>query len=210
MKKLLFLGLLVLANYGQSFNCEALPLPVEPTRIATLYHDCGLENMLSIAAFNNSLAGYEKFAPSKPIIAICDFTKPSSEERFFIIDIEHKKILYKSLVAHGKNSGDLMATHFSNTHESLQSSLGFYKIGATIQSPKHGVALLLYGLEKAINDQALSRQIIIHGADYVSEKFVNQYGRLGRSFGCPALPNALMKEVAPILENGALLFIYAG
>lgn len=91
MKKLLFLLMLILANDGQSFTSGVLPLPAEPNKVSTLYHDCGLENRISLAAFDNSLAGYEKFAPSKPIIAICDFTKPSNEERFFIIDIEQKK-----------------------------------------------------------------------------------------------------------------------
>lgn len=210
MYKSVLIILLVFANINRSFDCDALPLDLQPAAVSSLYHDCGLEKLICIEAFNNSLSGYNQYSPNKPIIAICDFTKPSTEERFFIVDLEHKKVLYKSLVAHGKNSGDLMATHFSNQPESLQSSLGFYKIGATIQSPKHGVALLLHGLEKAKNDNALKRQIIMHGADYVCQKFVSQYGRLGRSFGCPALPNSLMKEVAPILQNGALLYIYAG
>ena len=172
-----------------------------------LYNDCGLQGFISLHAFENAMSGYEKYGTSKPILAICDFSKPSSQERFFIIDLKNKKLLKKSLVAHGKNSGGLMATSFSNQPESLKSSLGFFLIGTTIQTAKHGLALLLEGLEKGVNDNARKREIIIHGADYVSEKFVQQYGYLGKSWGCPALPNDVIQEFAPVLKDGALLCI---
>lgn len=175
-----------------------------------LFESCSLNGLLSFDVFAKSLEGFKRYNPQKSVIAICDFTKPSSKERFFVIDLNSKKLLYHSLVAHGKNSGELMATSFSNQPGSLKSSLGFYKVGSPIQSPKHGLALTLYGLEKSTNDNALKREIIIHGAEYVSEQFVQQYGRLGRSFGCPAIPFSLMKDVADTLKNGALLYIYAG
>ncbi|MBK8658639.1 MAG: murein L,D-transpeptidase catalytic domain family protein [Bacteroidetes bacterium] len=179
------------------------------SKIHQLYTDCGLENILSFDAFSRSYEGYEKYKPEKPLLAVCDFSKPSNQKRFFVIDLEQKKLLYQSLVAHGKNSGELMANHFSNEPSSLQSSLGFFSVGAIINSPKHGTAVLLNGLEKNLNDNARTREIIIHGADYVCEKFVQQHGRLGRSFGCPALPADLIEEVAPVLANGSLLYIYA-
>lgn len=189
------------------FSTQASPLPAKEAW-GQLYKDCGLQNLLSFDAFEKACDGVVKYHPAKQIIAICDFSKPSSQNRFFVVDLEKHKLLYQSLVAHGKNSGELMATAFSNEPSSLMSSKGFFKIGSIIQSPKHGLAVLLEGLEKGINDKARFREIIMHGADYVSEQFIKLHGRLGRSFGCPALPDSIMKAVAPLLSDGALLFIY--
>ena len=118
-------------------------------------------------------------------------------------------MIINSLVAHGKNSGGLIPTSFSNQPESLKSSLGFYNIGKIIQSPKHGEAILLNGLERGVNENARAREIIIHGAHYVCNSFIEKYGRLGRSFGCPALPIDVMIKITPIIANGGLLNIYA-
>jgi hypothetical protein len=145
---------------------------------------------------------------SKNILTIIDYSKPSSEERFFVIDVQNRKLLYHCLVAHGKNSGDKYAVHFSNVNESLKSSLGFFLTAETYYG-KHGFGLRLDGLEKGINDNARRREIVIHGADYVSDLFVKKYGRLGLSWGCPALPVELTTDIIKSIANGSCIFIYA-
>ena len=144
---------------------------------------------------------------SKKILTIIDFRKSANEKRMWIIDLEYKKVLFHSLTAHGRNTGDLFAKNFSNTPNSNQSSLGFYVTGQTYIG-KHGVSLKLHGVEKGINDMAEARAIVMHGADYVSESYIERYGRLGRSFGCPAVPMGLHKEIIPLLAGGTCLFIF--
>jgi hypothetical protein len=144
---------------------------------------------------------------NKKIITVIDFSKPSTQERFFVIDLENKLVLYKSLVAHGRNSGENVAESFSNDSKSLKSCLGFF-VTAETYTGKHGYSLRLDGLEPGINDNARQRTIVIHGADYVSKSFARQYGRLGRSWGCPVLPLESSKEIIDKISKGSCLFIY--
>ena len=183
---------------------------VDSTDINQLWMDCGLNDVISSEVFSRALLGYNHIEniKKKNIITIIDFSLASTEKRFFVIDLENKKLLYKCLVAHGKNSGENLANSFSNESGSLKSSLGFY-LTAEIYTGINGYSLKLDGLEKNINDNARAREIVIHGADYVSEKFITQYGRLGRSWGCPALPPEILKEVVDKISNGSCLFIYA-
>lgn len=141
------------------------------------------------------------------ILTVIDFSLPSTAKRLWVIDPVKGLILHHTVVAHGRNSGELLAKNFSNRPESYQSSLGFYKTGETYQG-KHGYSLRLDGLEKGFNDQARSRAIVIHGADYAKEEFAKSTGRLGRSLGCPALPPELSARVIDLIKNGSLLFIY--
>lgn len=162
---------------------------------------------LSWEAFRYAWLGFNAANFSKPILAIADFSQSSRNKRLYVIDFNNKKILLNTFVAHGRNSGQEFAKSFSNQNSSYQSSLGFYKALGTYQG-KHGLSLRLQGLEKDINDQALARAIVMHGADYVSEEFIRQTGRLGRSLGCPAVSNADHKPLIELLHNGAGLFLY--
>lgn len=143
----------------------------------------------------------------KDILTLIDFSTSSNSKRLWVLDLANQTVLYNSLVAHGRNSGDEFATKFSNKPESFQSSLGFYATGEIYQG-KHGFSLRLDGLEKGLNDQARSRAVVIHGADYVAEKFIKQNKRLGRSLGCPALPQNLTKEIINVIKDKSCLFIY--
>ncbi len=163
-------------------------------------------------AINYAISGYLNLKQSNQLqndslIAIVDFSKPSVYKRFFILDIKNKKIIKNTLVAHGKNSGFHTAESFSNAVNSNQSSLGLY-ITQNTYFGKHGYSLRLQGVEKGLNDNAYKRAVVIHGADYVSDNFISRNGRIGRSFGCPALPPEDTQEVIDLIKNGTCLFIY--
>jgi len=160
-----------------------------------------------------ALAGYEilieELAIRRPeVITIIDFSLPSDTERLWVVDLLNKKVLYRCLVSHGKNTGELLAENFSNIPGSNASSPGFYATGETYIG-KHGLSLRLDGLEEGINDKARERAIVMHGADYVSTDYINKHGRLGRSFGCPAVPQALSRDIVETIKGGSCLFIYA-
>lgn len=141
-------------------------------------------------------------------LAIIDFSKPSTEKRLYIIDPSTGKLLYQTFVAHGKNSGENLPTRFSNKMNSLQSSLGFYLTGS-VYNGAHGKSLQLIGCEKGINDHAFERGIVLHGADYVNEKFIRTNNRLGRSHGCPAVSYDDLSDVITLLKDNGCLFVYA-
>lgn len=163
-------------------------------------------------AINLALNGYlqlkqQNQLQNDSLIAIVDFSKPSVNKRFFILDIKNKRIIKNTLVAHGKNSGIQTAELFSNRINSNQSSLGLFVTQNTYQG-KHGYSLRIKGMDKDLNDNALKRAVVIHGANYVSENFIQRNGRIGRSFGCPALPPEDTQEVIDLIKDGTCLFIY--
>lgn len=178
-----------------------------PTEL--LYKKIGLEGKLDFSIFDRALEGWKNLpAKNKNIFTIVDFTAPSTAKRLFTIDIEKQELLFHSVVAHGKNSGGNYATAFSNVNGSHQSSLGFYVTENTYQGG-NGYSLVLNGLEPGINDLAKQRAIVIHGAAYANESFIKGMGRLGRSFGCPALPQDVNGPIINTIKNGTLLYIHA-
>ena len=181
---------------------------------AQLFFENIVENEFSLPqfdCFSKAFEGYNQLRSQgivqKDFLTIIDFGLSSKEERLWVIDMVSKKIILRSLVAHGRNSGEEFANRFSNKAESFQSSLGFYSTGEVYHG-KHGMSLRLDGLEYGINDNARNRAVVIHGADYVSEKFAIANGRLGRSLGCPAVPYAIHKQFINIIKDKSCLFIY--
>lgn len=140
-------------------------------------------------------------------LAIIDYSLPSSDTRLWIFDLEKKALVLENLVAHGKRSGNRLAHQFSNRVGSHQSSIGLFRSEETYVG-KHGYSLRMDGLEPGFNDRARDRAIVIHGADYVNEQWINRYGRIGRSLGCPAVPKAVSKAVVDSLKEGQLVFSY--
>jgi hypothetical protein len=142
------------------------------------------------------------------VLSIVDFSLPSTKKRLFVIDLVNGRLLFNTLVAHGRNSGRLTATRFSNRDNSLMSSLGFYLTGDPFIG-QHGYSLRLEGMEKGWNDHAWQRAIVLHSADYVSEEHIQQWGTLGRSEGCPAVPEEMDGAIIDQIKGGSCLFIYA-
>ncbi|MEO9004400.1 MAG: murein L,D-transpeptidase catalytic domain family protein [Ginsengibacter sp.] len=179
-----------------------------------LYDSLQLESLgLTKQAFIEGVKGYEILRSSGKlsndnILTIADFSLPSSQKRLFVIDIENLKVLYNTYVAHGRNSGKEYANRFSNARNSNMSSLGFYVTGNTYQG-ENGLSLRLEGEEHGFNDNAKSRAIVIHCADYVSEKMIETLGYIGRSLGCPALPRKYSKPIIETIKDGSCFFIYS-
>jgi len=157
----------------------------------------GLKRLNAIGKLQNS-----------SIITIADYSQSSNRKRLYVIDLKNRKLLFNTYVAHGRNTGTEFAKSFSNDAGSLKSSLGFFVTEHPVTGSHTGYSLMIDGVEKGINDHAEKREIIIHGADYVTENFIKKYGRLGRSQGCPALPPELSKPIIETIKEGTCLFIY--
>lgn len=195
----------------------ALPkaIPADAANLKLKIYDSLQLNTLGLSklAFEEGIKGYNYLRSigklnNENVISIVDFTLPSTQKRLFVIDLENFKLLFNTYVAHGKNSGKEFASHFSNKPESNMSSLGFYVTQNTYNG-EHGLSLKLEGEEKGINDNAESRAIVIHCADYVSEKTIKALGYIGRSLGCPALPPKVTKPIIETIKDGSCFFVFS-
>ena len=167
---------------------------------------------LSYQAYEFAKKGFDKLMEegrllNDSIVSIIDFSQPSIQKRLFIIDLKNYKVLFNTLVAHGRNTGRELATSFSNKASSYMSSPGFYITGNTYEG-KNGYSLKLEGLEEGINDNAFERGIVVHGAAYVSQDLANAQGYIGRSQGCPAVPVSVSERIINTIKEGSCLFIY--
>ncbi len=169
---------------GASLNPQVL-------KLATTAYDCAI------------LSGVAK--PGN--LTVIDYSLPSNEKRMWVINMKSKQVLYNTYVAHGKNSGNVMASRFSNAPQSLATSLGLFKTADSYMGG-NGYSLRLIGLDSGYNDKAYARNVVIHGAPYVSESIAKSTGRVGRSWGCPAVPQPLAKPIINTIKGGSLVFAY--
>lgn len=179
---------------------------------SSLYTDLNLQALgLNFDALKYAYKGYAHLKAkgalaNSSILTVVDFSQSSRKKRMYIIDMDNREVLMNTYVAHGKNTGLDMATRFSNVQESLQSSLGFYVTKGTYFG-KHGLSLRLDGQEPGYNSNALSRAVVVHGADYIGEHRKGA-GYMGRSFGCPAVPKAQASKIINMIKDGTTMFIY--
>lgn len=167
--------------------------------------------MPAVESFKQALQGFynlkEKGMLNKDILTLVDFSLSSKAKRLWVIDLSTNTILFNSLVAHGRNSGMEFAKAFSNKNDSFKSSLGLYVTGE-VYNGKHGMSMKLDGQEAGVNDNARSRAVVMHGAEYVSESVIRMQDRLGRSLGCPAIPVELTDDIINTIKDKSVLFIY--
>jgi hypothetical protein len=186
----------------------------QPNNKYFLYDVLKLNSLgLSRQAFEFGIKGFEHLLSqgklhNDQIISIVDFSLASSKKRLFIIDLKNSRVLFHTYVSHGRGSGRKTAREFSNEPESYKSSLGFYVTGGTYQG-KHGYSMRLSGEEPGFNNNALSRAIVMHSADYINESIIKTQGFIGRSLGCPALSPSVYKPVIEKIKNGTCLFLYS-
>jgi hypothetical protein len=211
----LFISLLHLSfgNKNASASHDAAINSKKPSATTSVYDSLQLNlSGLNRDAFENARKGWEKLRSqgklaNQSVISIVDFSQSSNKKRLYVLDMENYKVLFNTLVAHGKNSGKEWATYFSNKLNSYKSSPGFYVTGQTY-SGGNGYSLKLTGMENGINDKALQRAIVMHGADYVSESYISSRGYIGRSYGCPAVPAKEAKSIINTIKNGTCLYIH--
>ena len=190
-----------------------LALKKAELNIKELYNELNAAQYdLSFTAFRYAYIGYQTMKKqhrlnNKELFSIIDFTKDCNSKRFYTIDLEKMKIVYYTYVAHGKKSGERMATSFSDAVESNKSSIGFYITGNTYNGG-NGYSLILNGDEKGYNSNLAKRSVVVHAADYANEDYIARNGRMGRSWGCPALPENIYKQVIETIKEKTMIFAY--
>ena len=190
-----------------------LALKKAELNIKELYNELNAAQYdLSFTAFRYAYIGYQTMKKqhrlnNKELFSIIDFTKDCNSKRFYTIDLEKMKIVYYTYVAHGKKSGERMATSFSDAVESNKSSIGFYITGNTYNGG-NGYSLILHGDEKGYNSNLAKRSVVVHAADYANEEYIARNGRMGRSLGCPALPENIYKQVIETIKEKTMIFAY--
>lgn len=221
-KALIFLSLLIISNlsFSEGTNLESInqnsviatETDNKPQKVTldvkSVYDSLNIKGKIDYSIFQKAYLGYVQIPNKNPgVLVIIDYSKPSNEERFYVLDLNKKKLVYSTRVAHSKNSGLEIPLEFSDDPNSYQSSLGFF-LTLGEYNGAYGYSLRLKGLEENINANAESRAIVIHGGNIVDDEYIKKYGFAGRSLGCPVLPAALTKEIVNYIKHGRVLFIY--
>lgn len=196
----------------ESFNIaeQTIKRKIEAVYNAIHFEACSKPDF---AVFEKAYRGYLNLRNSgelntdKPVLTICDMSMSANTNRMWIIDLKSGKVLLNTFVAHGQGSGEEYANRFSNKINSHQSSIGFYITGDTYIG-EHGNSLYLHGMDKGFNHLAYKRNIVVHGADYVNDKYIANNKRLGRSWGCPAVSSEISDEVIDMIKGGTCMFVY--
>ena len=222
MKKvLIFFSILLIANNNFAEEklvteniVENIQQPVEqkPQKIIidvkSVYDSLNIKDKINYPIFQKAYLGYVQISNKNPgVLVIIDYSKPSNQERFYVLDLNKKKLVYSTRVAHSKNSGLEIPLQFSDDPNSYQSSLGFF-VTLGEYNGAYGYSLRLKGLEENINANAEDRAIVIHGGDIVEDEYIKKFGFAGRSLGCPVLPHSLTREIIDFIKHGRVLFIY--
>ena len=222
MKKvLIFFSMLLLAsnnfaeeNLMTENITENIQQPIEQKKqkividVKSVYDSLNIKNKIDYSIFQKAYLGYVQISHKNPgVLIIIDYTKPSNEERFYVLDLNKKKLVYSTRVAHSKNSGLEIPLEFSDDPNSYQSSLGFF-VTLGEYNGAYGYSLRLKGLEENINANAEDRAIVIHGGDIVEDEYIKKFGFAGRSLGCPVLPHSITREIIDFIKHGRVLFIY--
>lgn len=202
----------LVASANDSGTIDSSSIIKEISVSEKMFNDLHLQDAgLSKQTVDYAIKGYQKLVDSGLVnnpeyLTIVDLSQPSRNKRFYILDMKYDNLVWNTYVAHGKNSGVDMANSFSNKLNSNKSSLGFY-VTETTYSGKHGLSLRIDGLEQGFNDNAEARGVVVHGAPYVNTSRVNS-AYMGRSQGCPALPENEYADVINIIKGGSIMFIY--
>ena len=222
MKKvLMFFSMLLIANNNfaeeklvTENTVENIQQPVEqkPQKIIidvkSVYDSLNIKDKIDYSIFQKAYLGYVQILNKNPgVLIIIDYSKTSNQERFYVLDLNKKKLVYSTRVAHSKNSGLEIPLQFSDDPNSYQSSLGFF-VTLGEYNGAYGYSLRLKGLEENINANAEDRAIVIHGGDIVEDEYIKKFGFAGRSLGCPVLPHSLTREIIDFIKHGRVLFIY--
>ena len=201
------------ARHHLHFSARTVERRLIALEAADLYYEMDLRDSgLNEKALEYALLGYHHLLRrhvlhKATVLSVCDFSQPSSAKRMYVLDLQNRRLLYRTYVAHGQGSGRVFAKSFSNVPDSYKSSLGFYVTRGTYVGC-NGLSLRIDGVEKGFNDRAHARGIVIHGANYVSERVLHKYGLMGTTFGCPAVPENMASQIIPVLKNGTCFFIY--